>query len=89
MDLQSRVRWEEYTQAKEVMLQRSHIAEAPWWVVHAVDKKRARLNCIAHLLEQVPYEPVAHNGVDLPRRVRHPDYHRHPVPGDMTVPDLY
>ena len=50
MDLESRRRWEDYTRAKEVMLQRTHIAEAPWWVVNAVDKKRARLNCIRHLL---------------------------------------
>ena len=46
MDLESRRRWEDYTKAKEVMLERSHIPEARWWVVQAVDKKRARLNCI-------------------------------------------
>ena len=51
MDLQSRVRWEAYTHAKEAMLERTHIPEAPWWVVQAVDKKKARLNCIHHLLE--------------------------------------
>ncbi len=50
MDLESRRRWELYTKAKEVMLQRTHIPEAPWWVVEADDKKRARLNCIHHLL---------------------------------------
>jgi polyphosphate kinase 2 (PPK2 family) len=49
MDLESRVRWEAYTKAKEAMLERTHISEAPWWVVQAVDKKKARLNCIAHL----------------------------------------
>lgn len=49
-----RRRWEDYTRAKEVMLERTHIAEAPWWVVPAVDKKRARLNCLAHLLEYFP-----------------------------------
>ena len=59
MDLESRTRWEDYTKAKEEMLERTHIPEAPWWVVQAVDKKRARLNCIAHLLEQIPYEEVA------------------------------
>jgi hypothetical protein len=47
MDLESRRRWEEYTKAKEVMLERTHIPEAPWWVVQADDKKKARLNCIA------------------------------------------
>jgi polyphosphate kinase 2 (PPK2 family) len=50
MDLESRRRWEDYTKAKEAMLERTHIAEAPWWVVQAVDKKKARLNCIHHLL---------------------------------------
>src|SRR5215469_11677647 len=58
MDLESRARWELYTKAKEVMLQRTHIPEAPWWVVHAVDKKRARLNCIHHLLEQFAYSEI-------------------------------
>jgi polyphosphate kinase len=89
MDLQSRVRWEQYTQAKEVMLERTHIAEAPWWVVHAVDKKRARLNCINHLLSMVPYQGVDHTHVVLPKRVHHKDYVRHPVPDRMMVPELF
>ena len=89
MDLQSRVRWEEYTKAKEVMLERTHIAEAPWWLVHADDKKKARLNCIAHLLSQVPYQEVEHENVVLPDRVRHPDYTRQPVPASMYVPEIY
>ncbi|PXC06755.1 polyphosphate kinase 2, partial [Pseudomonas aeruginosa] len=55
MDLESRRRWEAYTKAKETMLERTHIPEAPWWVVQADDKKRARLNCIHHLLQQMPY----------------------------------
>src|SRR5271169_1908061 len=59
MDLESRRRWEEYTKAKEVMLERSHIPEARWWIVQAVDKKRARLNFIAHLLKQFPYREVS------------------------------
>ena len=58
MDLESRRRWEDYTKAKEVMLERTHIPEAPWWVVQAVDKKKARLNCIDHLLAQVPYKEI-------------------------------
>ena len=58
MDLESRRRWEAYTKAKEVMLERSHIPEARWWVVHAVDKKRARLNFIDHLLKQFPYSDM-------------------------------
>jgi len=89
MDLESRSRWEDYTRAKEVMLSRTSTPEAPWWVVKAVDKKGARLNCIRHLLSLVPYEIVPHDPVLLPERVHHPDYHRHDVPPDMLVPEFY
>jgi polyphosphate kinase len=89
MDLESRRRWEAYTQTKEVMLQRSHIPEAPWWVVQAVDKKRARLNCIHHLLSQVPYHEVDHPAITLPERVHNEDYIRQPVPATMIVPEVY
>ncbi len=89
MDLESRVRWEAYTKAKEAMLEHTHIPEAPWWLVHAVDKKRARLNCIAHLLSQMPYEAVPKPLVELPPRVRNPDYTRQPVPTEMYVPEVY
>ncbi|WP_447756903.1 polyphosphate kinase 2 [Sphingopyxis fribergensis] len=89
MDVESRRRWEDYTRAKEDMLDRTHIAEAPWWLVEAVDKKKARLNCIAHLLEQIPYREVAKPPVVLPERVRHADYARHEIPPEMYVPELY
>src|SRR5687768_12226297 len=89
MDLESRRRWEEYTKAKETMLERTHIEEAPWWVVQAVDKKKARLNCIAHLLGQMPYQEVQHPPIDLPARERHADYLRQPVPASMYVPEVY
>ena len=89
MDVESRRRWEDYTRAKEAMLERTHIPEARWWVVEAVDKKKARLNCIAHLLQQIPYQDVAKPEVTLPPRVRHDDYVRHPVPEEMIVPEIY
>ena len=89
MDVQSRARWEQYTKAKEAMLERTHIPEAPWWVVEAVDKKRARLNCIGHLLSQFPYREVEHPSVVLPPRVRNPEYIRGPIPQDMYVPDRF
>ena len=89
MDLESRRRWEEYTRAKEIMFERTHIAEAPWWVVQAVDKKRARLNCIHHLLGQMHYEEVAHPAVVLPPRERHEDYTRRPVPPELIVPEVF
>jgi polyphosphate kinase 2 len=89
MDLESRRRWEDYTRAKETMLERTHIPEAPWWVVQAVDKKKARLNCIAHLLTQFDYREIQRPEVVLPARVRNPDYLRQPVPASMLVPELY
>lgn len=89
MDLESRRRWEDYTKAKEAMLERTHISEAPWWVVQAVDKKKARLNCIHHLLQQMPYQEVERPSIALPGRVRHEDYHRQPVPTTMYIPEIY
>lgn len=89
MDLESRRLWEQYTKAKENMLERTHIPEAPWWIVWAVDKKRARLNCIRHLLSQIPYDEVPREPVMLPARIKNPDYIRGPVPPEMFVPDEY
>jgi polyphosphate kinase 2 len=89
MDVQSRSRWEQYTKAKETMLEHTHIPEARWWIVEAVDKTKARLNCISHLLTQVPYETISRKTVKLPPRVRNPDYHRGPIPQEMYVPERY
>jgi polyphosphate kinase 2 len=89
MDLESRRRWEQYTKAKDIMFERTNMPHARWWVVEAVDKKRARLNCIAHLLSQIPYGEVHQKAVDLPARVHNPDYSRGPVPEDMYVPEMY
>ena len=89
MDLQSRRRWEDYTKAKETMFERTHIPEAPWWVVEGNNKKRARLNCIAHLLEQIPYKEVPRDEIELPERKRDDEYYREPIPDDMYVPPRY
>ena len=89
MDLESRRRWEAYTKAKEAMLERTHIPESRWWIVHADDKKRARLNCIHHLLGRIPYREIEHKPVILPARVHNPDYIRGPIPEDMHVPSVY
>jgi len=89
MDLEARRLWEAYTKAKETMLEHTHIPEAPWWVVAANDKKKARLNCITHLLSQIPYHEIPHPEITLPARVHNPDYLRGPVPQEMYVPDLY
>ncbi|MEO3471368.1 polyphosphate kinase 2 [Roseomonas sp. CAU 1739] len=89
MDLQSRVRWEHYTKAKEEMFARTNIPEAPWTIVEGNDKKRARLNCIAHLLGAVEYGDVPHDPVTLPERVFNPDYERATLPAALYVPDRY
>ncbi|HTP38395.1 MAG TPA: polyphosphate kinase 2 [Steroidobacteraceae bacterium] len=89
MDLESRRRWEAYTRAKEIMVERTHIPEAPWWVVQAVDKKKARLNCMAHLLSQIPYHEIEHATIELPARIRNKDYNRKAVPDSMLVPEIY
>jgi len=89
MDLQSRVRWEQYTKAKEEMFARTNIPEAPWTIVPATDKKRARLNCIDHLLSTIPYEPVPSDTVELPERVFNPEYERAVLPPELYVPQKY
>ncbi len=89
MDLQSRVRWEQYTKVKEEMLERTNVPDAPWFIVEGDDKKRARLNCIHHLLQQVPYEEVPQESVALPDRVFNPDYERKVLPDELYVPENY
>lgn len=89
MDLESRRRWEDYTRAKEIMLERTHIEQAPWWIVQAVDKKKARLNCIHHLLGQIAYTETVHPEIVLPPRERHDDYARQSMPPEIMVPEIY
>ena len=89
MDLQSRIRWEDYPRVKEEMFERTNIAEAPWYIVEGDDKKRARLNCMHHLLQQVPYTDVPQESVALPERVFNPEYERSVLPDDLYVPEVY
>ncbi|GGL83830.1 hypothetical protein GCM10011534_02150 [Pseudooceanicola nanhaiensis] len=89
MDLQSRIRWEDYTKAKEEMFERTNIPEAPWYIVPGNDKKRARLNCIDHLLTLFPYEEVPHEDAVLPDRVFNPNYERSTLPPELYVPSKY
>ncbi len=89
MDLQSRIRWEDYTRVKEEMFERTNIAEAPWYIVEGDDKKRARLNCMHHLLQQVPYTDVPQESIALPERVFNPEYERSVLPDDLYVPEVY
>ncbi|UWQ50374.1 polyphosphate kinase 2 [Leisingera caerulea] len=89
MDLESRIRWEHYTKAKEEMFKRTNIPEAPWYIVEGNDKKRERLNCIEHLLTKIPYEEVPGEKVVLPDRKYNPDYERQVLPDELYVPKIY
>jgi polyphosphate kinase 2 len=89
MDLESRVRWEQYTKAKEEMFARTNIDEAPWYIVEGNDKRRERLNCIEHVLSKIPYHEVPSDKVTLPERVFNPDYERRFLPDDLYVPKVY
>jgi hypothetical protein len=89
MDLQSRVRWEQYTEAKEETFRRTNFPESPWYIVEANDKKRARLNCIAHLLKQIPYQEVPNEDVALPDRIFNENYERTVLPPELYVPSRY
>ena len=89
MDLESRVRWEDYTKAKEEMFSRTNIPEAPWYIVEGNDKKRERLNCIEHILSQISYSEVDNQKIDLPDRVFNPDYERRVLPDKLYVPKIY
>jgi len=89
MDLESRIRWEDYTKAKEEMFSRTNIPEAPWYIVEGNDKKRERLNCIEHILSQIPYSEVDNQKIELPDRVFNPDYERRVLPDKLYVPKIY
>ena len=88
MDLESRARWVDYSRAKDVMFQHTDHKWSPWWVVNADDKKRARLNCISHLLSQVPYEDLTSEPLELPPR-NIDDYIRSPHQEQSFVPSVY
>jgi polyphosphate kinase len=88
MDLEARARWVDYAEAKDAMFARTDTKKSPWWVVHADDKKSARLNLIAHLLDQVPYEPIHRDAMVLPPRQERA-YERPPVDSQRFVPERY
>lgn len=90
MDLESRDRWVEYSQAKDAMFARTNIPEAPWVTVEADDKKKARLNCISHILSKIPYEDMTPEALELPPRKSAPtDYIRPPINEQFFVPNHY
>lgn len=89
MDLESRNRWVEYSKAKDEMFFYTDIAEAPWYVVNADVKKRARLNCLNHILNAVPYQDVMPAPIALPERERQGDYQRPDMSTQTFVPEKY
>ncbi len=89
MDLQSRLRWVEYSIAKDEMFKYTDTKQCPWWVVNSDDKKRARLNCISHLLSQIPYEDLTPEPIVLPPRQSDLGYVRPPITDQTFVPEVY
>jgi polyphosphate kinase 2 len=89
MDLKARELWVEYSQAKDIMIEHSHIPEAPWYFVHSNCKRRARLNCIAHLLTLVPYEDLTPEPMELPPRQEPTDYVRPPLEDQPYIAEMY
>jgi polyphosphate kinase 2 len=89
MDLDSRRLYRQYSDAKDQMMEFSDIPEAPWWTIPADDKRRARLNCIAHLLSCIPYEDVMPDPPSLPPREKAPEHQRPPVQRQNFIPIIY
>ncbi len=89
MDLESRDKWVEYSKAKDEMFAHTNIPEAPWFTVEADDKRRARLNCINHILSKVSYEDMTPEPLELPPRRTASDYVRPPINEQFFVPHIY
>ena len=89
MDLEARNRWVDFSRAKDEMFMRTNIPEAPWFTVEADDKRRARLNCLRHLLSKVPWEDMTPPGIKLPPRPKKGDYERPPINEQFFVPNQY
>ena len=89
MDLESRKRWVEYSKAKDIMFAHTDTEQSPWFVVNADYKKHARLNCIRHLLDQIPYEDLTPKSIDLPTRQSDTGYVRPPISNQRFIPEYY
>jgi polyphosphate kinase 2 len=90
MDIESYAHWYAYSQARDMMLETTDIKEAPWYIVRSDDKRRARLNCIAHLLTVIPYEKVPRDKIKLPKRLTKEEYDDQATLKDKTfVPERY
>ncbi|QNI73679.1 polyphosphate kinase 2 [Synechococcus sp. NOUM97013] len=89
MDLEARNRWVDFSRAKDEMFNRTNIPEAPWFTVEADDKRRARLNCLRHVLAKVPWEDMTPPAIELPPRPKKGDYTRPPINEQFFVPNAY
>lgn len=89
MDLESRTRWAEYSRAKDKMFAHTDTKKSPWYVVNGDDKKRARLNTIAHLLSLIDYEDLSVETVVLPERQQDSEYVRPPIDDQKFIPETY
>jgi polyphosphate kinase 2 len=89
MDIESRKRWVDYSKAKDEMLAHTDGEKTPWYVVDADNKKRARLNCIAHLLQRIPYQDVKPIEIEVPRRQSDTGYKRPKKSSQRFVPEIY
>jgi polyphosphate kinase len=89
MDLESRNRWVDYSKAKDEMFAHTNIPEAPWFTIEADDKKRARLNCISHILSKIPYDDMTPEPLELPPRAAADDYVRPPRNEQFFIPQVY
>ena len=90
IDLPSRTRWYDYSRARDLMLEATDTKHAPWYIVRSDDKKRARLNCIAHLLALIPYKDVQREKVSLPKRSNKGKYDEQAIlKGRRFIPEKY
>lgn len=89
MDLESRSRWSEYSKARDEMFKYTNIEEAPWWIVDADNKKRARLNCITHLLDTIPYKEIKTKRIEMPERKKLVKPEPLEIPEENFVPELF
>ncbi len=89
MDLESRAKWVDYSKAKDTMFAHTDIKQAPWFVVNADNKKKARLNCISHLLSLINYEDLTPEPIDLPPRQNNEGYIRPPLSDQTFVPEIF
>jgi polyphosphate kinase 2 len=89
MDLESRARWVDYSKAKDEMFRHTDTKQVPWFVVDADEKRRARLNCMHHLLSLIPYQDLTPEPIKLPPRQKYDGYVRTPISEQNFVPDAY